>query len=163
MPFLNRVTQYKSKACYLLFLCLHAQTGLAADNSIPLIKPSALIVDGNDNEAAWTTAQAYSLDYEISPGDLQKTNIKTTVKIFHDGQFLYVLVQAADAQPDKIKANQSLRDTRSGQEDAVTLTLDPLGNGRRAINLRVNAAGVQSDWIKRERHRIFQATARISQ
>lgn len=148
MPFLNRVTQHKLKACYLfLLLSIHAQTSLAADAIIPLIKPSAVIVDANDNEPAWATAPTYSLDYEISPGDLQKTNIKTTAKIFHDGQFLYVLVQATDAQPDKIKANQSLRDTSSGLEDRVTLTLDPLGNGRRAINLRVNAAGVQSDFI----------------
>jgi len=140
------VRQLNRGAAFLIF-GIYSSIGIASENAIPKQAAGDFLADGKDNDAAWITAPSYSLDYEISPGELQKTSIKTNAKIFHDGQFLYVLIQAMDGQPDKIRASQSVRDSITDNEDAVSLAFDPSGNDRRSINLRVNAAGTQSDYI----------------
>ncbi len=124
-----------------------SQEKLLAESKIPKLESSDIVLDAADNKSAWKSALSSALAYEVAPGDLQKTDIKTDAAMFHDGEFLYVLITAFDTNPEKINANQTQRDAISGSDDSVTVSIDPQGNDRRAFNLQVNAVGVQEDWI----------------
>jgi hypothetical protein len=67
----------------------------------------------------------------------------TTVKMFTDGAFLYVLVRCLDSSPDKILKTLNLRDQSSG--DRVLLYLSGTEDNETGYLFQLNAAGVQSD------------------
>lgn len=117
------------------------------DSQIPKLESPGIVLDAAGNESDWKSALLSTLAHEVSPGDLQKTDIKTDAAMFHDGEFLYVLITAFDTNPENIKASQTQRDAISGSDDSVTVSIDPQANDRRAFNLQVNAVGVQEDWI----------------
>lgn len=146
------MTKKYFKALSSLGLFAVATAGLSqemqvAERRIPKLENPNIVIDAKEEEAAWKSAFTSALAFEVSPGDLQKTDIKTQAAIFHDGEFLYVLIKAFDSNPEAIKANQTQRDAVSDSDDSIRVSIDPQGNDRRAFNLQVNAVGVQEDWI----------------
>lgn len=146
----NKIRFFSSLLVFLGILFSHSVFSVDAaprENEIPKIENPGIVIDAKDNEHVWRSAFASSLTFEVSPGELQKTDIKTHSVIFHDGEFLYVLIKAFDSNPESIKANQVERDETSDTDDSIRVSIDPQGNDRRAFNMRVNAVGVQDDWI----------------
>jgi hypothetical protein len=106
-------------------------------------------VDGSLDEAAWSGAPTFTLDYETYPGDNVAPPVVTEFWITHDEGRLYVGVRAHDPEPAKIRAR--LRDRDSAfQDDFVGVVLDTFNDGRRAFEFFVNPLGVQMDLVQND-------------
>lgn len=89
-----------------------------------------------------------SLAFEVSPRTGTPNEAwPTRVAVFHDGQTLYVVVDARDPQPQRITAQQGPHDTAASTGDAIVLQIDAEGMGRRAFEFTVNAAGATADSV----------------
>lgn len=129
----------------------HAQATRSAPlplHDIPLLD-GAIAIDGQLDDAGWAQARSIDIAYEISPGDNLPAPVKTTVRIGHTADALYIAYRAEDPDPSAIRAR--LRD-RDGafNDDFVGMMLDTFDDQRRAYEFFVNPLGVQMDLIKEE-------------
>jgi hypothetical protein len=114
---------------------------------IPFIAINALastpIIDGTLNDAEWSDAISYELEFEVSPGRNAPALLKTIASIKHDEDYLYVAFKAY-ADKEKIRATTRVRDT-AWDEDYVGVVIDTYGDDRYAIAIGQNALGSQLD------------------
>lgn len=93
--------------------------------------------------------QTANLKHELSPRRGVETPWQTEVRIQHDGKHLIVDVNAKDPEPSRLVVAKGQRDAITG--DAISLRIDPKGDGNRAFVLTVNAAGAVADHISSTR------------
>jgi Domain of unknown function (DUF5916)/Carbohydrate family 9 binding domain-like len=105
-----------------------------------------VVIDGNLDEATWSTAATVDRFYEISPGDNVEPPVQTTGLLGYDDEFLYVGVRCQDPDPSQIRAPYVDRDQVTDQ-DLVQIEIDARNEGRWSTIFRVNARGVQTDGI----------------
>ena len=132
---------------------LHAQTPPApkAAAAAPLVHDiprlgSAPTIDGQLDDAAWTSAAEYELGYEISPGDNTPSPVKTTARIGYTEDALYVSFIAQDPDTKLIRAHLRDRDA-AYRDDFIGIIVDTFDDQRRAYEFFVNPLGVQMDLI----------------
>jgi hypothetical protein len=113
---------------------------------------SAIAVDGDLSEEAWASATTWDVPYEWNPGDNVPSPVPTDFLITYDEQNVYAAWRCHDPNPKAIRAHLMDRDDTDTlvQDDHVVLLLDPFGDGRRAVQFRVNPLGVQADAINAE-------------
>lgn len=108
-----------------------------------------IAIDGALDEAAWAQAKAIDIAYEISPGDNIPAPVRTTVRIGHTDDALYVSFHAEDSDPARIRAYLRVRDA-AFNDDWIGMFMDTFDDQRRAYEFFVNPPGVQMDLIKEE-------------
>lgn len=106
-------------------------------------------IDGSLDEVAWERATVIPIAYEWQPGDNVAPPVKTDCLVTFDEDKLYIGFRAYDPEPSKIRAHLMDRDSIDTfiQDDHVGVMIDPFNDARRAIQLRINALGIQADAI----------------
>lgn len=114
--------------------------------TVPKVKDE-IKVDGRLDEPVWEKALKLDLLYEYQPGENTPALVKTECLLFYDHQAFYVAFRAYDPDPSSIRAHLMDRDAIDTlvQDDYVGFMLDTYNDGRRAVQFRVNALGVQAE------------------
>ena len=107
---------------------------------------SAIVVDGNVDEGAWTRALQLELPWEIEPGNNVPAMVRTELLLMRDERCLYAGFRCYDDDPEAIKARYCRRDEVL-EGDYVRLWLDTHNTGRSAYIFEVNPFGIQGDGI----------------
>ena len=107
-------------------------------------------VDAHLDEAAWSGALTFELDYETRPGENVEPPVRTECRMLFSESHLYYGCRAFDPDPGSIRARYSDRDTSPFYDDTIGLAIDPSGDQNRAFVLDVNPLGVQNDRIYTE-------------
>ncbi len=108
------------------------------------VNPQSITIDGKLDDPGWRTATAYDSFTQRDPRDGTEPTYPTSFRIAYDGEYLYVAVNAIDAEPDKIKAILTRRDEYT-ESDWVYVSLDSYNDNRTAFEFGLNAAGVRHD------------------
>jgi hypothetical protein len=108
-----------------------------------------ITIDGNITDDEWSQALSIELNIVNSPWNNKPSPVKTTAKIFENGDTIYISFIAQDPNPEEIIAYLGDRDTRL-KDDVVGIKLDTYNNRRLSYELFVNPYGAQIDRIKNE-------------
>ena len=116
--------------------------------SIPYVNKN-IDIDGDINDDEWSQALSIELNIVNDPWNNKPSPVKTTAKIFENGETIYISFIAQDPNPEEILAYLGDRDTRL-LDDVVGIKLDTYNNRRLSYELFVNPYGSQIDRIKNE-------------
>jgi hypothetical protein len=106
------------------------------------------VVDGQLDEACWSSAATLAGFVQTKPGDNAPPSRATSVLLAYDAQALYIGIRAAD-DPSKVRATVARRDDVL-DDDHVVLYLDTFDDRRRSYVLIFNPFGIQQDGIYTE-------------
>jgi len=127
----------------------NAQTINKVDHlSIPYVNKN-IAIDGEITKDEWSQALSIELNIVNDPWNNKPSPVKTTAKIFENGETIYISFIAQDPNPEEILAYLGDRDTRL-LDDVVGIKLDTYNNRRLSYELFVNPYGSQIDRIKNE-------------
>ncbi len=121
------------------------QNAPAAAKPVP-VTSAAIRVDGRLDEPAWERALVFTIDYEISPGQLVPAPVATECLLVRDAANLYVGFRAHDPDPAAIRAYLGDHDSL-WNDDRVGVIIDTFNDGHRAFAFFVNPVGVIGDEI----------------
>lgn len=107
-----------------------------------------MTIDAVLDEPAWDDALVLALNYEVQPGENVPPPVETEVLLTYDQDNLYAAFRCYDPDPSAVTAHISDRDDVSSSDDWVALILDTFNDERRSLDVLVNAAGVQEDFIE---------------
>lgn len=107
------------------------------------------VIDGELDDSVWKDATVIELNFETSPGENTPAPVKTTARIFEDGETIFVSFQALDHEPEKIRNYLLDRDEVWGV-DMVGLKFDTFGESRKAFQFFVTPRGIQADSIQED-------------
>jgi hypothetical protein len=146
---------YRLLLC-LVFFCAYIPFGIAqnpqhnhfANLDIPYIS-GEILVDGVLDDIHWQQAKELSLNYVTRPFENTLPPVTTKVKIFENGETLYLAFTAQDPKVNDIRAFYRDRDDVWGN-DLVGIKLDTFNDSRLAYQFFVNPLGVQIDSIENE-------------
>src|SRR6185369_7335628 len=128
----------------LLFCCLLSVCCLANADQLTLPRASGPItVDGDLSDPGWKGALEITKFYEYYKTDNTEPPMKTIAHVTYDDRYLYVGVDCRDDDPSKIRAPLVERDQVFGDQDNVAVFIDARGEGKVALELRVNPRNVQ--------------------
>jgi hypothetical protein len=111
---------------------------------------NAPLIDGVLDDEVWGLAQPYERFFEFFPLSVPEPIVRTQIRIAMDSSNLYFAVSAFDPSPDLIRAPFVRRDKVIGDQDYISIYIDPAGTRRSAQFFRVNAAGIQTDGVFNE-------------
>jgi len=104
-------------------------------------------VDGILDEPAWRSAGVIANLTQQSPKPGEPTPFRTEVRVLVDATTLYVGFVCTDPEPSRIALNTMQRDSWMDGDDAVSLYLDPFGDGRNGYFFRINSAATRTDGL----------------
>ena len=103
-------------------------------------------VDGKLNEAIWKKLTAHTGFYNYAPTDIGLAKNQTVVKMFHNGDYLYVSLIYADTT-SKTQVSSLKRDVPIGLSDGFAMVLDTQNQQQNAYYFSVNSYSTQIDGI----------------
>lgn len=106
-------------------------------------------VDGELDDVQWQQAKNLELNYVTRPFENTRPPVTTQVKIFENGNTLYVAFIAQDPKVENISAFYRDRDG-IWSDDLVGIKLDTFNDSRLAYQFFVNPLGIQADSIQNE-------------
>ena len=106
-------------------------------------------VDGVLDDIQWQQAKEVELNYVTRPFENTRPPVSTQVKMFENGDTLYVAFIAQDPQVEDIRAFYRDRDD-IWSDDLVGIKLDTFNDSRLAYEFFVNPLGIQADAIQNE-------------
>jgi hypothetical protein len=106
-------------------------------------------IDGELDDMQWEQAKELELNYVTRPFENTRPPVSTKVKIFENGDTLYVAFIAQDPNVDNISAFYRDRDG-IWSDDLVGIKLDTFNDSRLAYQFFVNPYGIQADSIENE-------------
>ena len=104
-------------------------------------------VDGQLNEAAWSTAALSDAFAQTDPREGLPASFRTTVRVLADRNELVIGVVCEDPQPGGIVSYSVRRDAGLGQEDSLKIVLGPFRDGRSGYVFAVNPRGARYDAV----------------
>ena len=117
---------------------------LTAQNSTIEYVNSKIKIDGNLNESTWSQLDNYTNFHNLLPTDIGLAKNQTSVKIFHDGEFIYVGAVYNDTT-DRRQVSSLKRDVSIGISDAFVIVFDTQNQQQNGNLFAVNAYGTQVD------------------
>jgi uncharacterized protein DUF5916/cellulose/xylan binding protein with CBM9 domain len=112
--------------------------------AVPVSSP--LRIDGQIDEAAYTSAEPFSDFIQMEPSGGQPATEKTDVWLFFDAHNVYVTMRAWESQPDRAVANEMRRDSNNiRMGDCVGFSLDTFYDRRNAFQFEVSPLGARTD------------------
>lgn len=103
-------------------------------------------IDGQLNDEVWQQAQVLSEFTQKDPEEGKPPTEKTEVRVLYDDSALYVGAHMFDRDPSLIGRRLSTRDG-DGDNDRLTIYLDPMHDHLTGVMFRVTAANVQTDAV----------------
>ncbi len=128
---------------------IEAQQALQHDAEVPsvsLVRTEVPpVIDGVMDEPLWEDAAVIENLTQVEPKEGAEPTQRTEIRIVYDSDSLYVGVRAFDSEPEKIIANQLLRDAPLGDDDRVAIIIDPYFDHRNGFLFGVNPLGSRRD------------------
>ncbi len=136
----NKMKFYTAFIISFLFLAANAQE--------PTIKyvDTKIEIDGKFNEEVWNTLNAHTGFYNYAPTDIGLAENQTSVKLFHNGEYLYVSLVYNDTTSET-RVNSLKRDVPIGLSDGFVMVLDTQNQEQNAYYFSVNSYSTQIDGI----------------
>jgi hypothetical protein len=106
-------------------------------------------IDGELDDIQWQQARQLELKFVTRPFENTRPPVTTNVKIFENGDTLYVAFIAQDPKVENISAFYRDRDG-IWSDDLVGIKLDTFNDSRLAHQFFVNPFGIQADSIQNE-------------
>jgi hypothetical protein len=136
----------------LLFFCLISQGVTAAETRIKSYRISKTgsepRIDGNIQDAAWTSTETGSGFRQTFPFDTSDALSKTNFKLCYDANFLYVAIECTNRDSLHSYVSQTLRrDFDEKLNDGIQLVLDPFNDQYNGFSFLVSPYNVQSEGL----------------
>lgn len=128
-----------------IILVIVSLSVFSQNRSIPFLKES-ISIDGKLDEDVWSTLSEITNFYNYLPTDEGLSKHQTIVKLFHDGQFLYVSAIYEDSE-SRIQTSSMKRDVSIGISDSFVMILDTQNQKQSAYYFAVNGYGTQVDGL----------------
>lgn len=106
-----------------------------------------ITLDGVLDEPAWQNAGVIEDLTQQSPKPGEPTPYHTRILLLHDGNMLYIGLQADDPDMSRVSTHTLVRDGDQSNDDNLTFVLDTFGTKRVAYIFQVNAAGAMADGL----------------
>ncbi len=103
-------------------------------------------IDGKLNEKTWNKLTTYTGFFNYAPTDIGLANNQTSVKMFHNGEYLFVSLIYNDSTA-KTQVSSLKRDTPIGLSDGFAMVLDTQNQQQNAYYFSVNSYSTQIDGI----------------
>ncbi|CAM1344328.1 conserved exported hypothetical protein [Tenacibaculum amylolyticum] len=117
---------------------------VCSQNPVIPFKKEGITVDGILNESVWSEVPVHTNFYNLLPSDEGMAENQTEVKIFHDGNFIYIGAVYYDTT-EKQQVSSLKRDVSIGLSDAFVLVLDTQHQQQSGNLFAVNTYGTQVD------------------
>lgn len=117
----------------------------AQESNIPYID-TKINVDGTFLEPVWEQLEAYTGFYNYLPTDIGLAKQQTSVKLFHNGEYLYVRAIYKDTT-SRTQVSTLKRDVSIFYSDAFVMVLDTQNQEQNGYFFAVNALGNQTDGL----------------
>ncbi len=104
-------------------------------------------IDGVINDEFWLQAERIDIDVEMYPERFSDAIVSTDVAIAFTSTHIFVAYRAFDPDISQIRTSPRERDGNK-DDDYVSLILDPIGNGVRKYEFRINPSGSLSDVLQ---------------
>ncbi|MBI4502394.1 MAG: carbohydrate binding family 9 domain-containing protein [Gemmatimonadetes bacterium] len=128
----------------------HSPPPAPADSAAPAVVATAAVrtpvIDGRDDDEAWSSAQLISGFREARPVEDGDPRLPTTGRVTYDGRHLFVFVRAFDPHPDSIIRRLARRDNDAGA-DWITIYVDSYHDRRTGYRFSVTPVGVKLDAV----------------
>ena len=132
--------------CFLaVFLLICGIKTYAQEPTIQFIE-TKVEIDGQLDESVWQQLSKYTGFYNYAPNDEGLAENQTEVKLFHNGEYLYLSVVYFDTQ-EKSQVSSLKRDVPIGLSDGFAMVLDTQNQQQNAYYFSVNAYGTQIDGL----------------
>ncbi|MDP2883726.1 MAG: carbohydrate binding family 9 domain-containing protein [Ignavibacteria bacterium] len=102
---------------------------------------------GELSDPRWHLAQPVEFGFEVMPGENSPAPQRTSVRILHNSDHIYVGFDCKDTNPSAIRAHITDRD-KIFDDDFVGITLDTYGDLQRSYEFMVNPYGIQADLMR---------------
>ncbi len=151
MPSRRRV--YGTLFTWTLLACAVVTSAVNADDAVPKSVISiqhstgAIVVDGNLDDAGWTTVAPETTWYETNVTDNTTPPVKTVGYLTYDDHYLYAAFRLDDPNPSGVRGPLGDHDALPGSTDYCGLVLDSHNDGKTAQLFLANFRGVQYDAI----------------
>ncbi len=106
---------------------------------------SAITIDGQPNEEAWSKAPFINNFFQHYPTDSLKARSQVEVRALYDTENIYFSITCFDSTAGKYYFQSLRRDFSADEADGVMIILDPLGTGQTGFGFRVSPVGVQGE------------------
>ncbi|WP_400076144.1 DUF5916 domain-containing protein [Winogradskyella sp. R77965] len=117
-----------------------------SQSSTILYKEYEIEVDGKLDESVWEQLPEYTGFYNYAPNDEGLAEQQTEVKLFHNGEYLYVSLVYHDTE-NKSQVGSLKRDVPIGLSDGFAMVLDTQNQEQNAYYFSVNAYGALIDGL----------------
>ncbi|EDP71169.1 hypothetical protein FBALC1_01757 [Flavobacteriales bacterium ALC-1] len=131
---------------FLMLVVFGCGFNLKAQNSIIKFNDAKIEVDGKLEELVWQQLPNHTGFYNYAPNDEGLAEQQTEVKLFHDGENLYVGLVYHDTE-EKSQVSSLKRDVPIGLSDGFAMVLDTQNQEQNAYYFSVNALGTLVDGI----------------
>ncbi|MEE9363485.1 MAG: DUF5916 domain-containing protein [Cellulophaga sp.] len=132
--------------CFFTTILLCICTGLLAQNSTIKFIDTTIKIDGKFNETVWKQLPEHTGFYNYLPTDEGLAENQTSVKIFHNGEHLFISAVYNDITP-KTQVSTLKRDASIAFSDAFIMILDSQNQQQNAYFFAVNSLGNQTDGL----------------
>lgn len=116
---------------------------------VPSVRAGAigpdLVIDGQVDEAAWSTAEAIDRFTQSEPAEGAPATFRTTIRVIAGPKSLALGIVCDDPDPAGIVSFSVRRDASLQSEDHVRFVLGPFGDGRSGYVFAVNPSGARYD------------------
>ena len=134
------------KAVLFFVLVSYASFKLSAQNPTITFIDTEISIDGKFDESVWQQLPEYTNFYNYLPTDEGLAENQTSIRLFHNGEYLYVSAVYNDTD-SKIQVSSLKRDVPIGLSDGVVMLLDTQNQQQNAYYFSVNAQGTLIDGL----------------
>ena len=125
-------------SCFTNFLFSQTKTIEYIDTSIS--------IDGKLEEKVWQELPEHTGFYNYAPTDVGLAEQQTAIKMFHNGEFLFVSAVYNDTE-ERAQVSSLKRDVPIGLSDGIVMLLDTQNQQQNAYYFSVNAQGALIDGL----------------
>ena len=136
----------KRKKYFLSLQILFFSVVINAQKSTIKFIDTQLNIDGEFHETVWQQLPEYTGFYNYAPKDVGLAENQTSVKIFHNKEYLYVRAIYNDST-EKTQVSTLKRDTSIFLSDAFVMVLDTQNQEQNGYFFAVNSLGNQTDGL----------------
>jgi hypothetical protein len=112
------------------------------------------LVDGRLDDAVWQRAATIDDFHQIRPRDGVPPSERTIVYLLYDDDNLYVGARMFDSDPSSISASVMTQGSGLGQDDRLSVIIDPFNTGRNGYRFETNPNGVRNDMLYKSVNRL---------
>jgi Carbohydrate family 9 binding domain-like/Domain of unknown function (DUF5916) len=106
---------------------------------------SAPVIDGRLDDSVWSTATLIDDLHQLSPVEYAAASERTEIRVAYDDDALYIGAKLWYGDPSDVTAQVLRQGEGLGNEDRITVILDPYLDRRNGYRFEINANGVHWD------------------